>query len=153
MFLGTLYIHFRSKLKIDIFMLNNFKLLFLKKTFSNFVYDFSDCITYTVLRFYVTTLPTKYVMNWHISCRKIFASFQYLIYYTVVRTIRSNYAVILKTFLAICGVIFENFYGKIPWKLKKLLGIFKKYQKNLKQLVLVIFWWIRNKLLLICINF
>ncbi len=39
--------HICSKLRIDIFRLNNFELLFLKK-FSDFVYNFSDRITITL---------------------------------------------------------------------------------------------------------
>ncbi len=45
MLLGTTSPHFRTKLKINIFCPTNFKLLFLKKWFSDSVYDFSDCIT------------------------------------------------------------------------------------------------------------
>ncbi len=45
MLFGTTFTHFCSKLKIYIFRPNNFKLLFLKKRFPNFVYDFSDHIT------------------------------------------------------------------------------------------------------------
>ncbi len=43
--IGTTPAHFCSKLKIDIFCSNNFQLLFLKKWFSDFVYNFSDCMT------------------------------------------------------------------------------------------------------------
>ncbi len=42
MLFGTLSAHFRSKLKIDIFHLNNIKLFFLKKRFFDFAYNFSD---------------------------------------------------------------------------------------------------------------
>ncbi len=43
MLFGISSTHFHSKLEIDIFRFNN---ITLKKRFSDFVYDFSDRITY-----------------------------------------------------------------------------------------------------------
>ncbi len=46
MLFGTTSTHFCLQLKINFFRSNNFKLHFLKKRFPDFVYDFSDRITY-----------------------------------------------------------------------------------------------------------
>ncbi len=59
-----------------------------------------------------------------------FAAFTVFSSLRIVRTIRSKYDVILKTFLRFCGVIFENFWKNAVKTVKKLLQIFKKYRNN-----------------------
>ncbi len=58
--------------------------------------------------------------------------------FPVVRAIRSKYHVFLKTCPGISGIIFENFLKNSVKTVKKLLGIFKKYRKNLKKKTI---WW------------